>query len=40
MIIILILIESGANLYYNGTNYALNLIGFDYGANTISSGAI
>lgn len=39
-IIILILTEIGGTLYYFGTNYALDEIGYDYGANMISTGAI
>ena len=32
--------DIGGNLYYLGTNYALDQIGLDYGANMISNGII
>ncbi len=39
-IIILIIAEIGSNLYYMSTNYALDQIGFDYGANMVGTGTI
>lgn len=40
MLIILTLANTGGNLYYSGTNFALDEIGLEYGANMISNGAI
>ena len=40
LFIVLIFVDIGGNLYYFGTNYALDEIGLDYGANTISGGII
>jgi hypothetical protein len=40
MLIILIMANTGGNLYYSGTNFALDEIGLDYGANMIINGSI
>jgi multisubunit Na+/H+ antiporter MnhC subunit len=40
IVIILILVEFGGNLYFYATGYALNQIGWSYGANIIASGII
>lgn len=40
MFIILILVDVGGTMYYIGSNYALDQIGLDYGANMISNGLI
>jgi hypothetical protein len=40
MIIILILAEIGANLYFFATVYALDEIGYEYGANMIAFGVV
>ena len=38
--IILCISETGANLYYWGTNYSIDQIGFEYGTNLLASGVI
>jgi len=38
--LILTLLELGANFYYYGTNYALDQIGYSYGTNMIATGLI
>lgn len=38
--VILMLVDIGGTLYYIGTNFALDEIGLEYGANMISSGLI
>jgi hypothetical protein len=40
IMLILVSTEVGGNLYYIATNYALDEIGYDYGANMIATGAI
>lgn len=38
--IILIFVDIGSTMYYMATNFALDEIGYDYGANMISTGLI
>ena len=40
LILLLALLELGANLHYFGINYAIDQIGFDYGTNMIATGLI
>lgn len=40
ILLILVSTEVGGNLYYIATNYALDEIGYDYGANMIATGGI
>lgn len=40
LFLILMLVDIGGTLYYIGTNFALDEIGLEYGANMISSGII
>ena len=40
MTILLIIIDFGGTLNYVATNFALDEIGFNYGANMISTGLI
>lgn len=40
MLILLIFVDIGGNMYYIGTNYALDEIGLSYGWNMITSGII
>jgi hypothetical protein len=40
LIIVLSLAEIGCNINYTGTNYALDLVGWEYGINCIITGGI
>lgn len=40
ILLILISTQVGGNLYYMATNYALDEIGYDYGANMIVTGIV
>lgn len=40
LIVLLALLELGANLHYFGVNYAIDQIGYAYGTNMIASGLI